>query len=265
MLAAKMKESIDNNLQGNGQQPDLQFDSVFVPLANLTTLNINVRPPAEVDAAAMISYIKDDFSFNFGYSFWARSCEHITLHKSTPFDDQKWVLKGDAHMFGFMGADDAPLHVGDPIALSASQSHANVHAGTNFPNNLNDLDTAKKNPNIDSPKLATAGVSNTRLLFEPGVANSQANQINTSIQPIIISTKDIDLHSARTRGISHKIFGQFTKSWIERKVLIPYIGLGAEVEFGRRPGPTPSKERAKCINSALSHWSVWAKTGFSYR
>lgn len=270
MLAAKFNTNNPDNLRGTVDgtptQPNFLFAGTYTPVANLTTLDIDVHVGLQVDLALMLSYIHERSSWNIGYGFWARSCEELCICK-TPFDDDttKWVLKGDAQMYGFMSTDDAPLQADDPVALSASQSQATVHTGTNFPRDTTDFVPGQKNPNIDNPQAATAGTSNTALLYAPGIGDPGNNQINTSINPIVLTRADIDLSSASARYVAQKLFMHFNYTLIDHTSVKPYFGFGAEIDFGRRAGCTPAKEVSCCINAALSYWGVWIKCGCTFR
>ncbi|EKD48810.1 MAG: hypothetical protein ACD_64C00122G0003, partial [uncultured bacterium] len=91
------------------------------------------------------------------------------------------------------------------------------------------------------------------------------DQINTSIQPVLLTHDAIDIDSARTRGAAHKIFSHFSHT-ITLENTTPYIGFGAEVEFGQ--GPSPKRlitvGSPTCVNSALSFWAVWLKGGIAF-
>ncbi len=174
-----------------------------------------------------------------------------------------------------MGADTGQmfndLAIGIPVALSATQSGATINAGDNFPKNglskdnaqqLQQITQGRRNQRIDFPLPATAG-NNQRLVASTDDLTVN-NQINTSIQPVFITKENIDINSARTRGFSQKIYGHINRRWPAHDTINPYAGFGAEIDFGRRPGPTPEISREKCINCALSQWGVWIKGGFSF-
>ncbi len=93
---------------------------------------------------------------------------------------------------------------------------------------------------------------------------SIANQINTSIQPVLITIADLDLNSAATSGFSHKMFTHFNHQIHTYGRAQAHIGLGSEVEFGRQAGPPPAIGDDKCINCALSSWGIWLKGSVSW-
>lgn len=274
MLATKQTLPIENNLTGNGTTPDAQYAQEVMPIANITTFNIDVSISAQADIAFMYAYTHKRNTWSFGYSLWKRGCELLRLHDCDQFPENTWALKGDAHMFGFVAEqlNNNDLPIGTPVALSATESHASINTGTNYPPTGVSTDTttknqqiiiAQRNPHIDSPQKASAG-NNQRLVASMNDTSS-ANQINTSIQPRFISMADVDIHSAATSGFSQKFFTHFNhKIETESTTKESYFGLGAEFEFGRQAGPTPPVGDDKCINCALSHWGVWAKTGVAF-
>lgn len=276
MLAAKVNNDIVDNLRGSVDgiptSPSFQFGNEYTSVANLTTFEVNTNVHAQVDMIFMFTYAKERFSWNIGYGFWSQSCENIKPLCNDPcmFAQNTWVLKGDAHAFGFMGADDMPLHAGDPVALSFSEQDATVHSGTNFPTlqvglpGTTDFVAGEKNPNIDNPTPATAGNHNTRLLYAPHVPNIVDNQINTSIDPIILTPDMINFESTQSRAVAQKLFMHMHYTITSCEDIVPHFGFGAEVDFGRGAGFMPPQECRKCINGALSYWGVWVKVGITF-
>jgi len=280
MLAAKVDSNITDNLHGtvdgNPIEPSFQFKNEYTPVANLTTLDVNTHINGQVDMVLMLTYAKDRFSWNMGYGFWAQSCENIERLCNEPcmITQNTWVLKGDAQAFGFIGADDLPLHAGDPVALSFSEQNATLHSGTNFPAlrsfsevgsaGTMDFISSQKNPHIDNPAPATAGNNNTRLLYAPNVPNMISNQINTSIDPIIVTPDMINFDSTQSRDVAQKLFMHVHYTLNDCAYIIPHFGFGAEVDFGRSAGFPPPKECHKCINGALSYWGIWVKIGVTF-
>jgi hypothetical protein len=269
MLAAQVDDTITNNLRGTVDGiptvPSFQFSNEYTPVANLTTRNVDTNINAQVDMLIMFTYAKERFSWNIGYGFWAQTCENVALACNDPCAPTgTWVLKGDAHTFGFMGADDAPLRAGSPVAFSASEQEATLHAGTNINATYPDFIAAAKNPTIDNPEPATAGPNNTRLLYAPNIQNTQNNQINTSIDPIILTPDMIDICSTQSRAIAQKLFMHVHYTVTDCEYIVPHFGFGAEVDFGRSAGFPPPKECRKCINAALSYWGVWLKAGITF-
>jgi len=263
MLAQKMNSTISNSLQGNGITPSSQFAHEFAPVANLSTVNIDVNMGIQADIVLMVNVTYNDWSFDIGTNFWARSCEkfdRITICE--PLRNRNWALKGDAHVYGFVSTNTTTLAENDPVALSATMSKAVITHGDNFGQdgvavNSAEETAGKKNPNIDNPQLATAeGVA---LNFEPSAAAN--SQINTSINPDVIDPSDIDL--VGIKGSSWKLFGHINYNWSDRDEWTPFFGIGGEVEWGSNKDDCDNKCNS-CIKCSLSQWGIWAKGGITF-
>jgi len=175
--SASNAEPIAQNLVST-PAPNKKFAYEYSPVANLTTMNVDVSIAAQADIVVMLNYRHRDFTWDFGYNFWGRSCEKIDCPNSrcnggTLCDTANintWALKGDARMFGFQGisSGDQPADVPavTAIPLSATQSSATIYHGTNqlLPEQLvenNDMTVAANkatgkdiNPNVDSAEYA---------------------------------------------------------------------------------------------------------------
>jgi hypothetical protein len=84
-----------------------------------------------------------------------------------------------------------------------------------------------------------------------------------------LTQDDLNLNSARTKGISNKIFTHFAYNWYDHEDWIPYLGIGAEVEFGggkKCCGSDNCREKScsGCKNTAISQWGIWLKGGASF-
>jgi hypothetical protein len=51
--------------------------TTYEPLANLTSCKKNVSIKVQADIVALFNYTSDNWSYDLGYNFWARSCEHF--------------------------------------------------------------------------------------------------------------------------------------------------------------------------------------------
>ena len=268
MLAQRMGSDIEYNLRGvvDGERitPTFQYKKEVTPVANLTTLPIQVEIGVQADLALLLNYTAKQNSFSIGYGFWGRSCEKIQFCTSTPFDTAQWTVKGDAHVFGFENNASQTA-----IALSATQSEATIHRGLNFPKSgavtNAEIATGKTNPNIDNPALAVSDSESDGSFVSVQSEAGGSNQINSSIQPILLTTADIDIDSARTKGIAHKIFSHYSRTLVIKSFL-PYLGFGAEIEFGPQaycPKAICLKE-PECVNTAISFWGIWIKGGVAF-
>ena len=268
MLAEKMSPIISNNLTGNGTTPIVQFDREVSSIVNFTTRDITVSINAQADIALSLSYTYNHNYWTIGYDAWKRGCENISLKNCNDFPENIWAIKGDAQVYGFIGTSSnvSDLPVGTAVPLSATESEATINYGKNLPKqgvssnaterNLQ-IQTAQRNPNIDFPQPAFAG--NNQYLVASLNDLSPTNQINTSIQPVLISVTDLDLNSAATSGFSHKLFTHFDHHIHTYGRAESHIGFGSEIEFGRQAGLPPVIGDDKCINCALSNWGVWLK------
>jgi hypothetical protein len=267
MLAEKMTPVISDNLTGNpsfakaseGTAPIAQFNREVSSIVNFTTQDITVSISAQADIALSFSYTYKRNYWTIGYDAWKRGCEHISLQHCDTFPNNMWAIKGDAQVYGF-------LPIGTAVPLSATESQATINYGTNLPKEgvssdaaeqAEQIQTALRNPNIDFPEPAFAG-NNQYLVASPS-DTSITNQINTSIQPVLITINDLDLNSAATSGFSHKLFTHFDHHVHTYDRTEAHVGLGAEIEFGRQAGLPPMIGDDKCINCALSQWGVWLK------
>lgn len=269
MLAQKMGTPIEQGLvgvvDGANIEPIVQYQQEVIPIANLTTLPVSVSASVQADLAVMIGYTKAKNSWGLGYAFWGRSCETISLcGEKTPFELQSWALKGDATVYGF---ENSMLNT--PIPLSSSQSEATINHGTNFEKTGATTDaqveTGKKNLNVDNSALTLSDSDSDSTYSVVYTAAGGPDRIRTSIQPILLSKDDIAIDSARTRGISHRMFSHFTHA-IGSHDLHPYLSIGAQMEFGQSSECDNSVtiKKAPCVNTALSFWSVWIKGGVAY-
>lgn len=284
MLALDMGQPVDNNLVGQNPEdaaptaPTYYFFNTLAPVANFSTLDVRVSIALQADIAAQCTYVHKGFTVDLGYNFWGHTAEKIRSQcvgscSLATFPENTWALKGDSYVFGFASATDT----GTPslftrnaaIGLSATESMATLHAGTNFPaqgtTDTAIIDTAKNNPHIDNPKLAFAGTTKTAI---SSIINGSipAHQTNTSVQPILITADDIDI--AGTKGYSQKIYTHFSYGWIDCPAWTPFIGAGAFAEFGSHSNNTSLVCNSSCVtactNCAVSQWGVWLKGGIEF-
>lgn len=292
MIAERMGRPItdalvgaDNTAGTNPQIPDAQFKNEFSPVANISTFNVKVSMAVQADLAAQFTYADHNFTWDIGYNFWGRSCEKIkrtggciSSCAGTPeFAADTWALKGDAQVFGFAstaGAGAIPITQGQPVALSATESQATIHHGTNYPATgsvtMAQVDAGRRNPNVDYAHPAFAGSAQVPLFATTTLAN---DNINTSVPPQLISLCDIAF--VGTRGISNKVYTQFTYSWLDHCRCIPFVGIGGQIEIGSKSSPQCDYNSrcavscvtqcdSSCINTAVTQWAVLLKGGVSF-
>ena len=256
--------------------PSAQFQGVFRPVANLTTTSVYSSIPFQADVTLLFNYTQCNYSIDVGYNFWATGCEKLraTCCINPLNDTTLWGLKGDASVYGFVATDAAALPPGvspdQPIALSVTQSQANINAGTNTPIGTPFDPSQMRNPNIDNPALAfvdSTDQSNQIMVapFLPADVGPSINQQRTSIEPVLLSISDVDLDGARVDGLSHKLFVHVSYTWDRRCGWTPYLGIGGKVEVA--PAQFTgccAKVCDGCLDTNVSEWGVWAKGGFAF-
>ena len=173
------------NYQGFTQSrpgPNGQFQDEYMPVANITTITVDVGVDVQAELTAFFTVVHNAWSFDVGYNFWARTCDDISLkpNKNPPLP-QSFSLKGDAFVFGLVQGD--PNNTA--LELGASESNATIHAGTNLsPSGNTSFNAGATNPNIDNPVPAQTPTT-------PLVNGVNGLQINTSVDPIYINIPKI--------------------------------------------------------------------------
>ncbi len=248
MLASHMQKLV-NNLQVATDYgvvvPTGQFQGIFSPVANISTITTSVSIPVHLDAAWKLSYASGPVQCDIGYDLWYRSYEHIKPCCSCLCQQNlngSWCLKGDAFMYGFQETSQGtPAQPGIP--LSALQSHATLFHGTNnWPGS--DEYSWNQNPGINDPK----GFTQPTLVTHNGEHPTTFwLPVFTSIDPQGITLDELDIDGASTRGLSNLLFVHisYTPHYCPCTRMLPSIGIGGEVEFGDE--------------YALSQYSFWIK------
>lgn len=277
MLAQKMTSNVNrlfvNSTPGNVDDSipvTLQFDNVFTPVANISTIPVNVSIGWQADAVVMLQYVKDVWSWNIGYNIWGRSCESICYKPSSDDTLQShiWALKGDAHVYGFSGRETAPNL--DPIALSATQSHATITRGTNnftsINTNLGGINGIRptRNPGADNALFARAESNATSNLDNINDRPDNLGlQTMTSKNPYVITKNNLDIDGAKSKGLSHSFFAGFCYKWHHEHLdYIPYISTAGQAEFNKNDCPKNTSNNCKFCG--ISQWSVWLKGGIYF-
>ena len=281
--------------------PSFQFANEFQPLANISTIPVNVSAAVQADLVLKFSWTHCNFQWDIGYNFWARSCEKICRYNGpccySKFPNNIWALKGDAFVYGISANYDLANPTNPPtnispdgfFPLSATESRATIFGGTNnWPLGLTanseevvfDGATApwSSNPGIDNPKIAT---DTSDYIFNTySIINGRWYPVSTSLEPVLITLDDLDLSSAKQRGISNKLFTHLSYTWADHCGWTPFIGVGGEVEWGFKGHNLNCSDSchnttachnnyATCNSSnsqdfALSQWGVWFKGGVSF-
>jgi len=260
----------------NVDSAGLAFANEYAPVANLTRRTVTSSIAVQGDVAFALAYQVSDFRWDLGYNFWGRSCEKLCIPKAPRSSTSStWVLKGDERVYGFV--NNSPVQ-SLAIPLAVSDSQADIHAGSNEKHSIDYTQLEPIANNFFADNIVLAG-SNITTLPENNI------QIYTSNQPVIIQQSDFDING--TRGYSHKLFTHFNWAWTEHegRTWVPYLGAGAEVEFGIGEGKCckidctapscnsgvcsgsanvcPSNGQC-CVDFAPTQWGIWFKIGASY-
>lgn len=311
MLAIKFTPAVKNLIIVNDNPPPAtflptaQFAQEYTPVANISTVPVDVSATVQGEFIFKCAFSHKNYQLDLGYNFWGRTCLDIyracTCHGKTDFVDGTWGIKGDSFVYGFQTVDEIQklADVLQPgIPLSATQSDATIFNGcNNWPTGNfinNQLIPWSSNPGIDNPKVArSTTLPLTTKAIDPNNPGSPTygwNNVYTSPNPVLLTFNDLDINRARTRSASHKAFAHFNYIWKENLCLMPYLGIGAEVEFGQRDdccytpckfSKTPTKScspslasccikdnqcfgQADCKTISLSQWGIWIKGGLSF-
>ena len=280
-----------------------QFKNMYAPVANLTCADVDVSATVQADVVAMLNYTSNGFSWDLGYNFWIRSCEDISFNcRCLPRlkkENDTWALKGDAYTYGFgaSNANDTNFR-NSPLALSATQSNATICSGTNFVSDYASSNQNKRNFGVDNAQYAmfaapdsssVADGSNVLVYARNTEHADGANQSKTSNAPKFINECDIDLNSAKTKGLSHSAFTSISYTWADHENWVPFFGGGAQAEFSAKgskdcnrctstscdstnSNPCYGTSNAadcksccdSCLRCSMSQWYVWIKGGVSF-
>jgi len=284
-------------------QPTYQFNNVFTPVANLTTIPVDVSYAAQGEAILKFAYTHCNFQWDLGYDFWGRTCAKIQKRCdccTNGFVDNVWGLKGDAFTYGFTSSavtrGYAPVVPASAVPLSATESSATIYGGTNgYPDGLTLNSVAyawNQNPGVDNALNSDGTAANLAWNTTPLQTTESDSiawaQVLTSVEPVLLTSDDIDTCSAQTKAYSNKLFTHFNYTWKDCECWTPYLGIGGEVEFGSRGNfcgtnnchnscatstschtsstscHTGCHSGSDCQKFAFSQWGVWVKGGFSF-
>jgi hypothetical protein len=256
--------------------PNAQFAGIFSPVANLSTRTVHVSSNIQCDGVCMLTRIKRHLSIDFGYNAWYRSCEKISKANctQTPLTHELWALKGDSYVYGFTRADGVPpVPDNTPVALSATQSNATIHGGTNNFVGLNGNNGGingirpTRNPGVDNAAFAAAVFNGTPVFLDDRITTGtliDAEQTETSLNPVFIHEDQLDLCNAATKGFSSTLFFHLSY-WFDttNPCYTPFFGFGFSFEIGNKNVPQ-DRTLQGCQNCALSQAAVWLRGGFSF-
>lgn len=274
--------------------PTSQFANVFAPVANFSTIPVEVSYPVQTDVAFKLAFTNNNFQWDLGYDFWYRSCAKFNNKcncSADGFAPNTWALKGDAFTYGFTPTTEAIGILQPGIPLSATEINATIYQGTNnFPDGILTL-YWNQNPGVDNIAAALDDTLQHLTSHQAAITNFQ--RVSTSLEPVLLQDYALDFDAAKSRGMTHKLFTHFGYMWKQCSCWTPYLGIGGEVEFAQRT-QNPSSECCKnntcdltrraatnvtvccndnsgsdnnsrsCSLAALSQWGVWIKGGVAF-
>lgn len=261
MLAEKMQKN-DGTLttQTGNPKPTYQFAKEYTPVANISTLDVKTSIGIQADVIGAFTFTYKGLTWDLGYEFFGGSKEKIHGVDTSDLDDNNvtfaantWALKGNASVYGYTNSITQ--------TLSATDSSATVF-------NSKIAGSSTDNAGVDTPQPAANITGNNVTALN--TTNPGTTAINTSATPVLIALTDLNIEGAATKVQSHKIFTHLGYTWVDREDWVPFIGVGAEVEFGGShhsddsSTSTTTSTSSSSINTALSQWGVWLKGGVSF-
>ena len=262
--------SIDCCQQDCSCNPYYTYANRLVPAINVTTQCVYSKIDVQADLALKLSYYSKNWGLDLGYNFWIRSGEKF--YAQDHCDYNHYAIKGDAYIYGSYPTVIDSNATNSVVALSATQSQADIHAGTNYPLVNNEVDTtatcadsvglvrASYNPRIDNRTPAFYNNIPLTDVYGCPVVDDTPNE-NTSMQPIILTANDLDMQQG-PKAFTNKVFCNICYSWFRaRNNKTPYLGFGGEAEFS---GGGQSCRNSCGQNISVSQWGAWVKAGFSF-
>ena len=229
MLLEEMTKDNPNEIGDGTNFAKYVYKENLIPAINWSTFNVDVRIDVQADIALKLGYTRCNWNFDLGYNLWARTGEKFCNDCCVcPTSDKLYAIKGDATIYG----DYEGMTAGSIYPISASQSKANIYAGTNKGAEVAVTGPfATQNPGVDNKKRAWSGVEiGGEALDVPGTDL----EIYTSVDPILVNRCDLNLGRSPS-AITHKLFGNIGYAWKDRECCdyIPFLGIGAKVEFAQ--------------------------------
>ncbi|MFC1842657.1 hypothetical protein ACFLYU_03305 [Candidatus Dependentiae bacterium] len=241
MLLAEFDAS-DGNLAGGELDIEAlyQYTGNLLPAINYTTFVVDAKINLQADIVFKFGYVRDNWSIDFGYNFWARTGEKFGCPNCMPcVDEKKYVLKGNELLYGEAYEGSTSLGI---AKLSSSASSATIKckgsvygSGENMEGPLDNSKTAKYKIDSEYEELDYIG--------SPG-----SGPLNTSIQPVLVSRADLDM-SESPSAVTHKLFLNFSHAWKCRDDRwLPFLGIGGSVELDHCSDIDCTCDCASCVS-----------------
>ena len=227
-------------------------------LANISTLDVKAHINILFELSMTLTYATKCSNWSFGYRFWARSNDRLTITCPEEFPNNTWALKGDASVYGFVippGAEPA----GTPHRIPVSESKASIEAGTNMPpqgsTNPTTIVMARQNPRVDNPVPAQTDLG--QALAASPTDLTVTNQVKQSDPAKLLSINDLNIKSACSTGMLHTIFTILDTQINDLDDTVAlHMYLRGEIDCGKASNAVPPAYFDQCVNIAPSQWEV---------
>jgi len=287
-IMAEQLGAATNTLTVAGTAAKFQFAGAYAPVANFSTQNVSVSFPIQADVMAKFVYTCRGFSWAIGYDFWGQTCPSVEFNScdnscnAVTFPTNTWALRGDAHVYGFNLSDGAIASIQPiPATFNATTTFniGTAFEGSPVTNNNAGVDNAGTPVTVATPAAGTLIVSNSTV--------SPVN-ISASNPPVFIQQTDLDICNI-TKGLSNSVFTELNYTWIDRECWVPYLGIGARVEFGSNGGNSNCNSNCNVNNNVVNNtgcnnscnnscnnncdgcgtctatvWGIWIRGGLSF-
>jgi len=230
-LLEEMTEDNTLKIGGFDNPASYVYKKKLIPAIHWSTCPVDVKIDIQADIALKFGYIGSNWNLDLGYNFWARTGEQFCFDNCACRSDKLYAIKGDAYLYGRKSGGTVPK---DAIALSATQSLADIHAGKNLPLKTGEApDFENTNPRVDNPVFAYATPEEPadQIPFELKTLGNDED-IKTSVDPILVSREHLNLGKSPS-SITHKIFcaiGYANKEYVDYTT---FLGMGGKVEFAQ--------------------------------
>lgn len=206
----------DGSLTGTGltyTPSTYQYAGNLIPAINWSTFQVEVSIPVQADIAIKLCGVRENWSFDLGYDFWARSgekfcndcCNSCCTDSCSSCSGTVYAIKGDAQLY-------AKTTSGTVYPIAQTESAATISCA--------------------------AAIDNAELAFHTNVADHQIlytltnpSEVQTSIQPVLATKSMLNLGKSPA-SITNKIFANISYAWKDREgSCVPFLGIGGNVEF----------------------------------